>query len=160
MAVDFFLKIDPIKGESTDKSHKDEIEVLSWSWGAAQSGTAHSGTGAGGGKVSVQDLSITKYVDKGSTDLMKFLARGKHIDKAVLVCRKAGDNPLEYHKLTLETVIVSGRSLGGTGSDDRLIEHVTLNFQKFKEEYKQQTDKGAAGASPHFNWDIAANSEY
>ncbi|MBP5150000.1 type VI secretion system tube protein Hcp, partial [Pseudomonas protegens] len=38
MAVDIFIKIGDIKGESMDKAHKDEIDVLNWSWGMSQSG--------------------------------------------------------------------------------------------------------------------------
>src|SRR4051794_28860352 len=64
MAVDIFLQLDGIKGEAQDDKYKDEIDVLAWSWGASQSGTTHGGSGSGGGKVSVQDLSITKYIDK------------------------------------------------------------------------------------------------
>ena len=33
MAADIFAKIGDIKGESLDSKHKDEIEVLSFSWG-------------------------------------------------------------------------------------------------------------------------------
>jgi type VI secretion system secreted protein Hcp len=43
MAVDFFLKLDGIPGESKDKAHKGEIDVLAWSWGMSQSGTMHMG---------------------------------------------------------------------------------------------------------------------
>jgi type VI secretion system secreted protein Hcp len=69
MAVDMFIKIDDIKGESIDKTHKGEVQVLAWSWGATQSGSTHTGTGGGAGKVNVQDLSFTKYIDKATTNL-------------------------------------------------------------------------------------------
>ena len=63
MAVDMFLKINGVDGESKDKSHPMEIDVLAWSWGASNSGSAHVGGGAGAGKVNVQDISVTKWVD-------------------------------------------------------------------------------------------------
>ena len=69
--ADMFLKLTNIKGEALDSKHKDEIEVLSWSFGASQQGSAHGGTGSGTGKVSIQDLTITHYVDQSSTDLLK-----------------------------------------------------------------------------------------
>ena len=84
MAVDMFIKMDGIKGESGDKSHKEEINVLAWSWGMSNSGSAHLGGGAGSGKVNVQDLSLTKYIDKSSPDLMLCCCNGKHIAKAQL----------------------------------------------------------------------------
>jgi type VI secretion system secreted protein Hcp len=58
MAVDMFLKLNGVTGESKDKVHNKEIDILSWSWGMLNSGTAHVGGGAGSGKVSVQDLSL------------------------------------------------------------------------------------------------------
>lgn len=161
MAVDMFLKLDPIKGESQDSKHKDEIDILSWSWGMHQTGTTHSGTGGGAGKVSVQDLTFTHYVDKASVDLAKACTQGDHIAKGELVVRKAGGkDALEYIKLTMTNCIVTNVSTGGSHGEDRLTENVTLNFQKYKLEYKQQTEKGAAGASPQFGWDIAANKEH
>jgi type VI secretion system secreted protein Hcp len=79
MAVDMFIKIGDFKGESKDKSHAGEIDVLAWSWGASNSGNAHMGGGQGAGKVNVQDLSFTKYLDKSSPDLMLACCNGKHI---------------------------------------------------------------------------------
>ena len=74
--------MDGIKGESVDSKHKDEIDVLAWSWGMSNSGSAHMGGGAGSGKVNVQDLSLTKYIDVSSPDLMLSCCNGKHIPKA------------------------------------------------------------------------------
>jgi len=90
MAVDMFIKIGDIKGEAKDAKHKAEIDVLAYSWGMSNSGTTHMGGGGGSGKVSVQDLSFTKYVDAASSALMGHCASGKHIPEATLVVRKAG----------------------------------------------------------------------
>src|SRR6476660_2723852 len=98
MAVDMFIKIDTVDGESKDSKHKGEIDVLAWSWGMSNSGSAHTGGGAGAGKVNVQDLSFTKYIDKSSPDLMLACCNGKHFPDANLVVRKAGEKPLEYLK--------------------------------------------------------------
>jgi len=159
MAMDQFIKIGALKGESKDKAHKDEIDVLNWSWGLSNSGSAHQGGGAGAGKVSVQDLSFTKYLDKSSPDLMLACCNGKHFDKAVLTVRKAGENPLEYLLVTLENLIVTNVSTGGSGGEDRLTENVTLNFAKVKVQYKEQTDKGGVGDKPEMGWDIAQNAK-
>ena len=95
MAVDMFIKIGKCGGEAKDDKHKGEIDVLAWSWGLSQSGSMHVGGGGGSGKVSVQDLSITKYVDASSTELMSACFKGDHIPDALLVIRKAGTNPLD-----------------------------------------------------------------
>jgi type VI secretion system secreted protein Hcp len=162
MAVDMFMKIDDIKGESIDDKHKDEIEIVAWSWGLTQSGTTHSGTGGGAGKVHVNDLSFTKYIDRSSPILMKYCCSGKHLKTAVLVVRKAGgDKPLEYLKLTLEDLIISSVSTGGSGGEDRLTENVAINFARVKHEYTPQKGggSGAGDASIPVGWDIAANKE-
>jgi type VI secretion system secreted protein Hcp len=157
MAMDMFIKIGELKGEARDKVHKDEIDVLAWSWGMSNSGSAQQGSGAGAGKVNVQDLSFTKYIDKSSPDLMLATCNGKHFPKAVLTVRKAGENPLEYLLITMEEVLISSVSTGGSGGEDRLTENVTLNFAKVKVQYKEQTPTGGVGDKPEMGWDIAEN---
>jgi type VI secretion system secreted protein Hcp len=159
MAVDMFLKMDPLKGESKDSTHKQEIDVLAWSWGMSNSGSAHVGGGAGAGKVNVQDLSFTKYVDNSSPDLMLACCNGKHFDSALLTVRKAGETPLEYLKITLTEILVTSVSTGGSGGEDRLTENVSLNFAKVKVEYAEQTATGGTGNKPSMGWNIASNTK-
>ena len=154
-----FLKLDGVKGESLDKVHTKEIDVLAWSWGMSNSGTAHVGGGAGAGKVSVQDLSFSKYVDSSSPNLMLNCCNGKHFKDALLTVRKAGGNPVEYVRIKIEEVLIAGVSTGGSGGEDRLIESVILNFGKVSVDYTPQDAKGAAGTAIPFGWDIAANSK-
>ena len=157
MAVDMFIKIDDIKGESADGKHKDEIDVLAWSWGMTQSGTTHMGHGGGAGKVNVQDISFTKYVDKATPNLLSMCSSGKHFKEAKLIVRKAGGNPLEYIKLTMKDGLISSVSTGGSGGEDRLTENVTLNFSAFEYEYVPQKGDGSADSSSPIKWNIAKN---
>jgi type VI secretion system secreted protein Hcp len=159
MAVDMFLKLDGLNGESKDKVHTKEIDVLSWSWGMSNSGTAHVGGGAGAGKVNVQDLCVSKYVDSSSPKLMLNCCNGQHFAKAQLTVRKAGGTAIEYIKVKMETVLISGITSGGSLGEDRLTENVILNFAKVSVDYTPQDDKGAAGTAIPFAWDIAANSK-
>jgi type VI secretion system secreted protein Hcp len=159
MAVDMFMKIAGIKGEARDDKHKDEIDVLAWSWGVSQAGTMHVGGGMGAGKVNVQDLSFTKYIDKSSPDLLLACCNGKHYPEAKLTVRKAGETPLEYLTITMSDLIVTSLSTGGSGGEDRLTENVTLNFAAVKVRYVEQTKTGAPGATPEVGWDIAANKK-
>ena len=160
MAVDMFLKIEgeDVKGESRDSVHTEEIDVLAWSWGMTQSGSFHVGGGGGSGKVNVQDISITKYIDASSPNLLKACASGQHFDKATLTVRKAGGEQLEYLVLEMDKVLVSSVSTGGSGGEVRLTENVTLNFAKFKTAYTPQSDKGAEEGAIEFAWDIEANT--
>jgi type VI secretion system secreted protein Hcp len=162
MSVDMFLNLNKgkIKGESVDETHKDELDILSWSWGASQSGSVHAGSGAGAGKVSVQDLSLTKWVDKSTPVLLAHCCSGKHIDEATLTVRKAGGKkPLEYLKITMFDILVSSISTGGSGGEDRLTENISLNFARFKLEYIPQKADGTGEASIPAAWNIAKNTE-
>jgi type VI secretion system secreted protein Hcp len=161
MALDMFLVITgpAIKGESKDKGagFTDSIDVLAWSWGLSQSGSFHSGAGGGSGKANFQDLSFTKYIDNSSAVLQLACAKGTHIDKAVLSVRKAGDTPAIYLTITMEKIMVTSISTGGSGGEDRLTENVTLNFAKVAVAYFLQGDKGAVTAGTKYTFDIEGN---
>ena len=157
MAHDIFLKLDGIKGEAQDDKYKDEIDVLAWSWGGSQSGTTHTGSGGGSGKVSVQDLSITKYADKSSPVLMQYMCTGKHIPKGTLIVRKAGDKPLDYLTIEMEDIMVTHLSMGGSGGEDRHTENLTLNFATFHKKYAVQNKDGSKGAVTEHKFHIAKN---
>ena len=162
MAVDMFLKIGEIKGESRDKTYNGKdgwMDILAWSWGVSNSGTTHMGSGSGAGKANFQDISVTKYIDKASTDLMKSTTKGTHHAKAWLVVRKAGDKPLDYLTIDMDDVMITSYSTGGSGGEDRLTENVSINFDWFKIKYTEQLKTGGAGATPDFEWSIASQDE-
>jgi type VI secretion system secreted protein Hcp len=157
MAVDAFLKMD-VKGESVVDGHEEEIQILSWSWGMSQTGTTHRGTGGGAGKVNVQDLSFTHYVDTATPNLIMACCNGKHFEEAVLTIRKAGETPLDYLIITMTDVIITSVSPGGASGDELITENVTLNFSKYKVAYQPQDNKGAkAGGAIEVEYDIAKN---
>ena len=159
MSMDMFMKIDALKGESNDKTHKGEIDVLAWSWGVSNSGSAHVGGGAGSGKANVQDLSFTKYTDASSHALLLAASNGQHYAKANLYVRKAGGKgaPIEYIKIEMDEVMITSVSCGGSGGEDRLTENVTLNFAKVKYEYTPQKADGTPDTTKEMVFDIAAN---
>ena len=157
MAVDMFLELDGVKGESKDSTHGGKIDLLAWSWGVANSGSFHSGSGGGTGKAAFQDLSITKFVDAASPTLMLYCSNGKHFAKGKLIVRKAGETPLEYIIIELENILVSSYSTGGSGGEDRLTENVSLNFAKIKVAYWTQSEQGGKGDSYNYGWDIPGN---
>jgi type VI secretion system secreted protein Hcp len=159
MAVDMFLKLDKIKGESKDKSHKDEIDILSWSWAVRQTGSTHIGMGSGTGKANFGDITITKFVDKASVTLMEHVATGDHINKAKLVVRKAGGKALEYIVIELDDIIVTNYSTGGSGGEELLTETITLNFAQIKITYKPQNADGSGGAAVDFGYNIQQNTK-
>ncbi|RJE82574.1 Hcp family type VI secretion system effector [Paracoccus onubensis] len=163
MAVDIFLKLsNSIKGESQDDTHRDEIDVLAWNWGLTQSGTTHIGSGGGGGKVNVQDITLTKYVDLATNDLIKRATSGEHIENGELIVRKSGGAaPVEYFRINMENIMITSYNTGGAKDGlDRIQETLTLNFRKFEVVYTLQEDSGAPGAETLAGWDIAENKEW
>ena len=159
MAIDTFLKVGDVKGEAQVKGFEDQIQILAWSWGMSQSGTTHIGAGGGAGKVNVQDLSFTHYVDSSSPTLMQACCTGKHFPDATLTMRKAGGDPLPYFTVKLTDLIVTSVSSGGSSGEDLLTENVTLNFAAFEVAYQPQDSKGAKkGGAIEIKYDIAKNA--
>ena len=158
MAVDMFLKIGDIKGESKDDAHADEIDVVNWDWGVSNSGSMHSGGGGGTGKSSVRDLSIVKYVDSSSPNLFRLCCSGDHVSDAVLTVRKSGGKPLEYLIIQLKKVMVTSVSTGGGSDDDRIVETITLNFAECEVKYTPQADDGTPLAEIPAGYNIEANT--
>jgi len=159
MAADIFLHLDGINGESKDSKHKDDIHIESFSWGMNQTGAHGTGGGGGAGKVSVHDISITKFLDKSTCDLLYHCSAGKHIPNGLITVRKAGDKPLEYLKIKLQDILISGVQEAGHGGDV-LSENVTINFAKFKVEYQEQKADGSGQPGGEMGWDVKANQKW
>lgn len=157
MAIDSFLKLGTLKGESVVKGFEDQMQILSWGWGMTQTGTTHAASGGGAGKVEVHDLQVVKTIDAASPNLALSCAKGTHYDSATLTMRKAGGTALEYVTLTLTDVIISSYSVAESGGD-QLQDTVSLNFGKFKFSYQPQDNKGAKkGGAIDATYDIAKN---
>ncbi len=156
MAVDMILELDGIVGELKVEDFKDKIDVSSFSWGASNSGSAHTGGGAsGGGKGNIHDMSFTKVVDNASPTLFKLCYQGKHIKTGKLHVRKsAGEDKLEYQLFEMEEVYVTNISMGDAAGNETPSELFTLTFAKIKYTYKQQSETGGDQATPFFEVDV------
>jgi type VI secretion system secreted protein Hcp len=158
MASDIFAKIGDIKGESADDKHRDEIEVLSFSWGVTNSGTIGSGGGGGAGRATFHDLSFTHTIDKASPRLLQACATGTHLKEATITHRKAGKGQQEFLIIKMNDIIITGVSLGDSSAGGTS-ENVTLAFAKVDLEYKPQNPNGTLDPGIHFKFDIKANKD-
>ena len=158
MAADIFAKLGDIKGESIDDKHKDEIEVLSYSWGVANAGSMGYGTGGGEGKATFHDLSFTHKIDKASPVLMQACATGVHLKDATITHRKAGKGQQEFLVIKMNDVIITSVTETDDSGGDEL-ETVTLAFAKIDVEYKPQKADGSLEAGIHFKYDLKAQKE-
>jgi len=157
MASDMLLEIDGIKGESQDSKHKDTIEIESFSWGCSNAGTFAAGAGGGSGKVNFSDINFSTHVNKASPLLAFHCASGKHIKKAVLFVRKAGEKQEDYYKLTLEDLLVSSYQSAGANGGGTPADSFSLNFAKIKFEYAPQKADGSIEAHIPFGWNLKEN---
>jgi type VI secretion system secreted protein Hcp len=154
-AVDYFLKIDGIPGESQDSKHKGEIELESFSWGATQT-TGHPGVGGGAGKVQMQDFHFVMTVNKASPKLFLACARGQHLKNATLIARKAGKAQQEFLVFKFTDVLISSYQSGGTGEGVPM-DSVSLNFAKIEFEFRPEKPDGSLAPPAGAGWDVKKN---
>ena len=154
-AVDLFLAIDGIEGESADAKHKGAIHLDSFSWGEASPATQAGGAGGGPGKVQIQDLHVAMRLSKASPQLLLACATGQHIKQAVLTGRKAGATQFDFLVVKLTDVLVSSYQTGAAG--DGLSDHVSLSFDRIEVEYHPQRPDGSLDAPVKVGWDVKAN---
>lgn len=158
MTPDIFLKLDTIKGESKDKSHKGEIDLESFTFGLQNGGAWSSGGGGGAGKVAFQDITIHKSADASTPALMQACAAGQHIKSGILTVRKAGGKQEEFYKIALTNILVS--SITNTGANGgNPSEVVGLNFEEIKFDYKEQGADGTLGGVVKFGWNLKQNAK-
>jgi type VI secretion system secreted protein Hcp len=159
MASDIFAKLGDIKGESPDDKHKDEIEVLSISWGLSNSGSMAHGTGGGEGKASFSDLSFMHTVDKASPVLMQACALGTHLKDGTITHRKSGKGQQEYLIVKMNDIIITSVQNSGSSGGGDTTESVSLAFGKVVVEYKPQKPDGSLDAGIFFKYDLKAQKE-
>lgn len=151
-AVDYFLKIEGIPGESKDNKHKDFIDILSWSWGISR-----SGSGNGAGKVSSQDLTMTKFVDKASPKLFLACAKGEHIPEIKLFVSSA--DRLDYLKYTFQDVTCNSFNPSGDHGSAP-IESISFSYQKIIIDYKPQDGAKKDAETIRAAWDFQTSSSF
>ena len=161
MASDIFAKIGDIKGESLDDNHKDEIDVMSYSWGVTQTGSIAGGGGGGEGKAQFNDFNFTTNVSKASPFLFLACASGEHIKDATISVRKAGagKTPEDYLILKMTDVLISSYQPSASSGGDRPTESISMAFAKVEFSYRAQNDKGQLEPAITVGWDLKANKK-
>jgi type VI secretion system secreted protein Hcp len=154
--ADLFLKIDGIPGESQNPRHQGEIEVESFSWSETYLASA-AGAGGGGGKVHVQDLHITKQIDKASPLLMLAVASGRHFTSAVLTAQRPGTEPLDYLTISLGGVMANSYQTGAPAGQAVPTDQVSFSFRQIVIVYRSQRPDGSLDTPVTAGWDVTAN---
>jgi type VI secretion system secreted protein Hcp len=156
MAVDYFLKLDGIPGESRDAKHRGQIELQSFSWGEVQQ-RPPAGSGAGAGRVAVQDLLFIAQVGKASPKILLACAAGTHIATAVLTARRSGRAAQDFLVYSLMDVVISSYQTGGVEGTDGPVDQVSLSFGRIRVEYRAQKADGSLEPAVSAGWDVNQN---
>jgi type VI secretion system secreted protein Hcp len=154
--ADYLLKVDGIAGESTDAKHKDEIDVLAFSWGVSQTGGAPSGGGGGAGKAVFDDLLVVARTSKASPHLWLACASGTHIKSAILTCRRRGKASVEFLTVTLTDVLVSSYEVDGSDEEPAL-DQFALSYGKIETKYTPVDKTGTPQPPVSTGWDLKAS---
>lgn len=161
-AVDFYLKLDQVDGESMKAGHENWIEIESWSFGASNFGTAGIGSGqSGAARVAMQDFTFSKYTDKSSPKLIQSMFEGKMVPTAQLVGRRAGlkdGKAAKYMVWDMKNVVVSSHALSGSGGGGIPTESFSLRFEEVAVKYKS-IKAGATEGAINGGWNLKLNKE-
>ena len=157
MALDMFMRIEGVNGESKDANHKNWTDIRSFTWGAEQPGSMNTGGGGGAGKVNFDDLTVIAPIDKAAPTLLKNCATGQHLGKVEVSVCKAGGTQIEYSRTTLEDVLVTSVKFVGTQESESLMMEYSFQAAKVKDQYWEQNDKGSKGAEVQMAYDVKQN---
>lgn len=156
MAVDYYLKLDGIEGESVDPIYKNQIQLLNWGWGASQVSSVEANGGSGAGKVNLGEFSISTYFDKATPKFFKNICEGKHFKSATLSAIKAGAQQRKpYLKVDLGELFVTGIGV----SADKEIPSVNLSFtyNEISIEYAMQKEDGSVTSTGPVSYSLKEN---
>ena len=158
MAIDAYLQIEGIKGESQDAKHVGWIECVNWALTQPKSATASTGGGHTAARADLTNISFTKQADLSSPVLMHHCAGGKTFPKARLEFVRAdgGGEPIKYFEIELENVLIAhvGAHVAGGGI---MGESVGLAFSKVTWKYTQQKIGGGSAGNTTGSWNLASN---
>jgi type VI secretion system secreted protein Hcp len=155
MAVDYFLKLDGISGESVAEGFKDTIQLLSFSWGATQVTSVAGTGGSGAGKADLSDISVMKYLDKASMPIFKALVTGAHIKTGTLSAVKAGSNNKPFLKIDFQELFVTSQQ--HSASSEIPTESVSFSYNQIKMEYSTQNEQGILTTTGSVTYNLKEN---
>jgi type VI secretion system secreted protein Hcp len=155
MAVDYFLKLDGIQGESVDANHKDEIQIVSWSWGGSQTSTVAGTGGSGAGKVDLSDFNIITNFDKATPKLFKSLCAGTHIKTGTMSAVKSGAEGKPYLKVDFTELFVSSLQLSASGEIPMV--SISFSYNTIKIDYSTQNEQGNLTSTGPVSYDLKQN---
>jgi len=160
MAFNGFVKFgDDIKGESTDKDHKDWVTILKYDHGVAQpaSVTQKSAGGRTAEEADHSPFSIVKLLDAATPKLYEACCKGTHIPEVTVeLWRAGGDSPVKYMEFKLKEVLISGVTHNGdpAGEEQFPTETIQMTYGGIEWTYTKQDATGAAKGNVASKWSV------
>jgi type VI secretion system secreted protein Hcp len=157
MAFNCFVNFGDIKGESTDKDHKDWVMALGYSHAVTHPAAQ---TAAGGGSVEAgvhSEFVITKLVDSATPKLCEAACKGTHIPEVTVeLWRAAREKPVRYMEFKMKEVLITGVIEDGdsTGAAQSPTETVKWVYGAIEWTYTKLTPDGSAAGNVSANCSV------
>jgi type VI secretion system secreted protein Hcp len=155
MAVDYYLKLDGIQGESQDTNHKNEIQILSWSWGASQVSSVAGTGGSGAGKADLSDFTVMINFDKSTPKFFKSICAGTHIPTGTLTATKSGADGKPYLKVDFKELFVTHLQMSASSEVPAV--SLALTYNEIKIDYSVQDEKGNLASTGPVTYNLKGN---
>jgi type VI secretion system secreted protein Hcp len=160
MAVEIFLSIDGITGESQKSGAVGWIEVFSFSNGASNPSSVAFGTGSGAGKVDLSSISLQKQLDMSSPYLFENCCSGSHVDTAQMIVREAtGTTTTQtYFQYDMTEVFIDSISWGGAAGGGKPSESLSVSSKSLAITYWSQASDGTLTKVATKGWNQTLNA--
>lgn len=160
MAIDVYLQLDGIKGESSDMAHQGWIECSWVDWAVSQPRSASTSSSGGqtAERCELSSVAIRKLADHSSPLLLQCCAMGKTIPRAKLEFFRADGRGarVKYFEMELHSVLVADVAPEAF-EGSILSEHIGLKFAKAQWRYMKQNVSGGPGGLTAGGWDASTN---
>lgn len=158
MAFDAFLKIDGIVGESRDAKMSGAIDVLSYSFGVANSPGGPGGGSAG--KPDFTDLSFVVRQSAATVPLLSAVAAGTHHKTGELILRSQdAKSTADFFSVRLTDVVVTSLHEAASTGGERPADELSLAYSTIAWSYRAQNPDGSLGTPVTGGWDLAQNKK-
>jgi type VI secretion system secreted protein Hcp len=151
-----YIKFEGIDGEAQDKDHKAWSDLISFSQGISKPG---AGTGATRrrGDVILDDIQLSKELDKSSPKLAEAVCKGKVFPKVEvhLTASYTDAGRVTYYAYELKNAQITSYNVSGSGqSEDVPEEHFGLNFEEIKVTYTEADSAGKSKGNIEYSWKV------
>ena len=113
-----FAEFDTISGESTEINHKNWVDIQSFNFSMGVP-RVEAGISRRRGDVIINDIILTKWVDKSTPKLMEVISKGTVIPEVVIELTRQYDEGKTFYRYELTNVLVTSyQSSASSGKTD------------------------------------------